>query len=95
MPQSSIEKKMRERFGDQYSQVNNNTQFDTDKTMFERLGSNIFDFTTEAVKGGVNMALLGVPERGLPRIGIDPLYEAKRETEVQKWGGDIGSALDS
>ena len=62
MPQSSIEKKMRERFGDQYSQVNNNTQFDTDKTMFERLGSNIFDFTTEAVKGGVNMALLGVPD---------------------------------
>ena len=86
---------MRERFRDQYSQVNNNTQFDTDKTMFERLGSNIFDFTTEAVKGGVNMALLGVPERGLPRIGIDPLYEAKRETEVQKWGGDIGSTFDS
>ena len=93
MSQSSIEKKMRERFGDQYSQVNNNTQFDTDKTMFERLGSNIFDFTTEAVKGGVNMALFGVPERGLPRLGVDPFYEAKRETEVQKWGGDIGSAL--
>ena len=81
---------------DTQSNVSNLSEFGTSMTQLPEnnlvenwyLGKNLWDFGREAVQSGVDSFLFGIPSAV---TGWDPGEGA--DTEVEKWGRDVGAAL--